>query len=240
MLLLAGFAAGFVADQIKRSVVSVFLALEERQRIVSTSAAGFACDRRGAAQAGTEIASKRTFVCVMFMDIRGFTPLVEKKPPEEYVAYQNAVFGEAIETVDRNHGMINQFLGDGFMATFGAPVATGRDCRQRSERRARASRRDEDARHSGRIPATTIGVGLHAGEAVCGNVGSARQAVFDHRQRRDPRLANRAAQQGLRIADPGLGRSPGEPPANAGRRCQALGAVHVKGRDAPIEIYRLA
>jgi hypothetical protein len=64
----------------------------------------------------------------MFMDIRNFTPLVEKKPPEEIVAFQNVVFAEAIDIVNRNHGIINQFLGDGFMATFGAPLATGHDC----------------------------------------------------------------------------------------------------------------
>src|SRR5258708_24133847 len=63
------------------------------------------------------------------MDIRGFTRLVEKKTPEEFVAYQNAVFGAAIEIVDRNHGVINQFLVEGFLAAFGAPGPTGRDCR---------------------------------------------------------------------------------------------------------------
>ena len=75
------------------------------------------------------------------MDIRNFTRLVENKTPEEFVAFQNAVFGAAIEIVDRNHGMINQFLGDGFMATFGAPVATGRDCDNALPSRASFSRR---------------------------------------------------------------------------------------------------
>jgi adenylate cyclase len=130
MLVLAGLAAGFVADQIKRRVMRVFLALEERQRIVNAFGQQVSpAIVEELLKQGPEIPSKRTFVCVLFMDIRDFTRLVEKKTPEEFVAYQNAVFGAAIEIVDRNHGVINQFLGDGFMATFGAPVATGRDCR---------------------------------------------------------------------------------------------------------------
>jgi class 3 adenylate cyclase len=81
-------------------------------------------------------------------------------------------FGAAIEIVDRNHGVINQFLGDGFMARFGALVATGRDCRN-----ALTSAREllvamKALSDSGRMPATSIGVGLHAGEAVSGNIGS--------------------------------------------------------------------
>ena len=130
-LVLAGFAAGFVADQIKRRVTSVFLALEERQRIVNAfgqQVSPAIVDEL--LKQGPEIPSKRTFVCVLFMDIRDFTRLVRRRRLRSSSrSHQNVVFGAAIEIVDRNHGVINQFLGDGFMATFGAPVATGRDCR---------------------------------------------------------------------------------------------------------------
>ncbi|NER79247.1 MAG: adenylate/guanylate cyclase domain-containing protein, partial [Leptolyngbya sp. SIO1D8] len=64
----------------------------------------------------------------MFLDIRGFTPFAETKEPEEIIEYQNQVFGFMIEVINKFHGNINQFLGDGFMATFGAPVSHGNDC----------------------------------------------------------------------------------------------------------------
>jgi adenylate cyclase len=84
-LVLAGFAAGFVADQIKRRVMRVFLALEERQRIVSAFGQQVSpAIVEELLKQGPEIPSKRTFVCVL--DIRGFTRLVEKKTPEELVA----------------------------------------------------------------------------------------------------------------------------------------------------------
>ena len=207
--MLAGFAAGFVAVQIKRRVMRVFLALEERQRIVSAFGQQVSpAIVEELLKQGPEIPSKRTFVCVLFMDVRGFTRLVEKKTPEEFVAYQNAVFGAAIEIVDRNQGVINQFVGDGFMATFGAPVATGRDCKNALRAARELLVAVKALSDSGRIPATSIGIGLHAGEAVLRKHRLAGAAtVFDQRQCGYPRLADRAAQQGLRFAAPGLGRS---------------------------------
>src|SRR4029450_6660092 len=92
--------------------------------------------------------------------------------PEEIVAYQNAVFSAAIEIVDRNQGVINQFVGDGFMATFGTPVATGRDCKNALRTARELLAAVKALSDSGRIPATSIGIGLHAGEAVSGNIGS--------------------------------------------------------------------
>ena len=241
ILLLAGLAAGFVADQLKRRVSNVFRAREERQRIVSTFGQQVSpAIVEALLGAGTEIVSKRTFVCVMFMDIRNFTPLVEKKPPEEIVAFQNVVFAEAVEIVNRNHGIINQFLGDGFMATFGAPLATGHDCTNAlaaARELVAGTRRLSEA---GRIPPITIGVGLHAGEAVCGNVGSALRKQYSITGN-VVILASRIEQlnkdRGSQILVSGeVLAAAGEPPGGG----QALGPVHVKGREAPIEIYRLA
>lgn len=241
ILLIAGLAAGFVADQLQRRVSNVFRAREERQRIVGTFGQQVSpAIVEALLGAGTEIASKRTFVCVMFMDIRNFTPLVERKSPEEIVAFQNVVFAEAIDIVNRHHGIINQFLGDGFMATFGAPLATGHDCAN-----ALAAARELVAgirrlSEAGRIPSITIGVGLHAGEAVCGNVGSALRKQYSITGNvvilasRIEQLNKDRGSQILVSAE--VLAAAGEAPDGG----QALGPVHVKGREAPIELYRLA
>jgi adenylate cyclase len=241
MLVLAGLAAGFVADQIKRRVMSVFLALEERQRIVNAFGQQVSpAIVEELLKQGPEIPSKRTFVCVLFMDIRDFTRLVEKKTPEEFVAYQNAVFGTAIAIVDRNHGVINQFLGDGFMATFGAPVATGRDCRNALSAARELLAAVKALSDSGRIPATSIGIGLHAGEAVSGNIGSQARQQYSISGNvvilaaRIEQLNKDYGSQLLVSAE--VLRETGEGDHGA----EALGAVQVKGRDEPIEIYRLA
>jgi adenylate cyclase len=241
MLLLAGLAAGFVANQLKRRVSNAFRAQEERQRIVSTFGQQVSpAIVEHLLKAGADIASTRSFVCIMFMDIRNFTPLVERKSPEEIVAFQNVVFAEAVEVVNRNHGVINQFLGDGFMATFGAPLATGRDCGN-----ALAAARElvagvRSLSEAGRIPPITIGIGLHAGEAVSGNVGSALRKQYSITGNVVV-LASRIEQLNKDYGSQIL--VSGEVLAAAGELDggqQALGPVHVKGRKEPIEIYRLA
>jgi adenylate cyclase len=241
MLVLAGFAAGFVANQIKRRVMSVVRALEERQRIVNAFGQQVSpAIVEELLKQGPAIPSKRTFVCVLFMDIRGFTRLMEKKTPDEFVAYQNAVFGAAIEIVDRNHGVINQFLGDGLMATFGAPVATGRDCQNALSTARELLAGVKALSDSGRIPATSIGIGLHAGEAVSGNIGSQARQQYSISGNvvvlasRIEQLNKDYGSQLLVSAE--VLREAGEGDQGA----KSLGVVQVKGRDEPIEIYRLA
>lgn len=115
---------------------------------------------------------ERRFVCIMFLDIRGFTPIAEKLSPEALIDFQNRVFGFMIDIVLKQNGIINQLLGDGFMATFGAPVSRGNDCQNAyqasKEILAELKKRVEE----GIIRPTRIGIGLHAGNVVTGNVGT--------------------------------------------------------------------
>ena len=169
----AGLAAGFVASQVRQRVRRILRAAAERERMLAAFGQQVSPQIAEALlRQGGRIESRRSFVCVMFMDIRGFTRLVQDKPPEEVVAYQNAVFAAAVEIVGRHHGVINQFLGDGFMATFGAPVATGRECANALAAARELLAAVKALSASGRIPEMRIGIGLHAGEAVSGNIGS--------------------------------------------------------------------
>lgn len=115
---------------------------------------------------------QRKSVCIMFLDIRGFTPFAESRKPEEIIQYQNEVFGFMIDSVYKHHGIINQFLGDGFMATFGAPVSSGND----SENALLAAKEIiwtvNEKSKNGSIHATRVGIGLHTGNVVAGNVGT--------------------------------------------------------------------
>ena len=231
VLLLTGMAAGFVAHQLKRRVGNAFRAQEERQRILGafgqqvSPAIVDALMRQGG-----DIASRRAFVCILFIDIRNFTPMVEKMTPEEIVALQNSVFSVGIDVVNRHHGVINQFLGDGFMATFGAPVPGEEDCRN-----ALAAARELVAR----LP-MRVGIGLHAGEAVTGNIGSEQRKQYSITGD-VVILASRIEQLNKEydsriLASAEVLAAAGE----AGNGHPSLGPVHVKGRNQPIEIYKLA
>src|SRR5207245_2803433 len=66
---------------------------------------------------------ERKSVTVMFSDVSGFTAMSERLDPEEVHAIMDSAFEVILNEVHRYEGMINQFLGDGVMALFGAPVA---------------------------------------------------------------------------------------------------------------------
>jgi adenylate cyclase len=241
MLALAGLAAGFVAHQLKRRVGNAFRTLQERQRVLDAFGQQVSpAIVEELLRAGPEIASRRSFVCVMFADIRNFTPLVENKSPEEIVALQNVFFTEAVEIVNRNHGIINQFLGDGFMSTFGAPIATGRDCANAIAAAHELVAGMRRLSEGGRIPPVTVGIGLHAGEVVSGNIGSELRKQYSITGN-VVILASRIEQLNKEYGSQIL--ASGEVLAAAGGDAAAatsLGAVNVKGREQPIELFRLA
>lgn len=117
-------------------------------------------------------------VCVMFLDIRNFTAEARQRRPAEVVDFLNSAFAFMIDAVDRHGGFINKFLGDGFMAVFGAPLED-----PRATQHAVAAARDilaeigERRLDAGPWP-LRIGIGLHVGPAVIGNVGSPRRKEF--------------------------------------------------------------
>ena len=241
ILVFCGMAAGFVAHQLRHRVSNVFRTLQERQRVLDAfgqQVSPAIADEL--LKSGTQLASRRAEVCVMFMDIRDFTPLVENKRPEEIVAFQNAVFSEAVEVVNRNHGIINQFLGDGFMATFGAPITTGRDSANglvAARELVAGMRALADA---GRIPPIVIGVGMHTGEAVSGNVGSEMRRQYSITGN-VVILASRIEQLNKEYGSQILAsREVMEAAGAIPLAAIPLGPVHVKGRAQPIEIFRLA
>lgn len=121
---------------------------------------------------------ERRFVCIMFLDIRGFTPKAEKMSPEELIAFQNRVFGFMIDIIEQNHGTINQLLGDGFMATFGAPESHGNDCQNAYDSSRKILEELQNRIEEGLIQQTRVGIGLHAGYVVTGNVGTDRRKQY--------------------------------------------------------------
>jgi adenylate cyclase len=121
---------------------------------------------------------ERRAVTVCFTDIRGFTRLAESQPPEETLRLLNLYFGRMCEIVASHGGLVNKFLGDGMLIVFGAPTHQPDDTR-----RALAAAREMLAeaarmREQGEFPGLRIGVGLHRGEAVVGNVGGAQRQEY--------------------------------------------------------------
>ncbi|MCC6994983.1 MAG: adenylate/guanylate cyclase domain-containing protein [Deltaproteobacteria bacterium] len=179
MMLLSGLAAGFVAGQIRKRVLASLALLEERNRLTSLFGQHVspAVVDKLLAEGATPGTEMRT-VSVLFLDIRGFTSYAEGRSPEEVVGYLNRLFGPLIGEVNRHGGIINKFLGDGFMAVFGAPLDDGRNAENAVEAGVAIARKVDELNRDGSIPTTRVGLGLHVGRAVTGSVGSADRKEY--------------------------------------------------------------
>jgi adenylate cyclase len=182
----SGIVAGFVAIQLRKTLTGTLVAQEEKNNIigmfgqyVSPSVVEKLMEEH--LSIADDLTGEVRQVTVMFLDIRDFTAFAEKKSPQDVVRYLNTIFGKCIEIINENNGIVNKFLGDGFMAVFGAPFSGG-SVSQDAINAVRAMQailiRIEGLYTSGTIPETRVGIGLHSGEAVIGSVGSQERKEY--------------------------------------------------------------
>lgn len=114
-------------------------------------------------------------VCILFADVRGFTTLSESMSPQAVLALLNRYFEEVTLAIHAEGGTVNCFMGDGIMATFGAPKSMANPvapafaaARKMLEILPVLNR----SLQSEGIEPLSIGIGLNVGEAVVGHVGS--------------------------------------------------------------------
>lgn len=116
-------------------------------------------------------------IAVLFVDIVGFTSFAEGRDPVDIIRTLRDFHGFMETEVFRHEGTLDKYLGDGLMATFGTPIAGGSDA-SNALRCARAMLRagaEWNRARAGRgEPQIAIGVGLHYGDAVLGDIGTTR------------------------------------------------------------------
>ena len=179
LFVVAGALAGVVGAELRRRITGLFRTQEERQRVVDVFGRHVSpAVVNKLLEQSAELTSEVRHVCVMFLDIRNFTTFSEHRSPAEVVAFLNQLFGFMIEEVNAHQGIVNKFLGDGFMAVFGAPISDGRDSKNAVEASRAILAKLEALIRSGALPPTRIGIGLHAGEAVTGTVGSPERKEY--------------------------------------------------------------
>ena len=123
----------------------------------------------------TQLMGRRVNVTVLFSDIRGFTSLSEKLDPEEVVELLNMYLTAMTEIIFRYGGTVDKFEGDAILAFFGAPKPYEdqgeRAVRTAIEMRDRLSELQEVWKEKTDV-LLRIGVGIHSGEVMVGNIGS--------------------------------------------------------------------
>ncbi|MBI4525519.1 MAG: adenylate/guanylate cyclase domain-containing protein [Deltaproteobacteria bacterium] len=179
ILFVAGLVAGLLARQIRRQVEASLRTVQERDRAVRIFGQYVSPQiAEKLLNQPVELGGELRNVCVMFLDIRNFSSYAAGERPEAVMAYLNTLFDFMIDVVNEHQGIVNKFLGDGFMAVFGAPIEDAERCGHAVRASLEIIERLDRLNAAGRIHPTRVGIGLHMGEAVTGNVGSRERKEY--------------------------------------------------------------
>ena len=237
VMVVAGAACGFVGAQLRQRIKALLDSLHERNRVVGMFGqyvSPAVVDQL--LHQPVDRAGEVRYVTIMFLDIRDFTTFAERRTPEEVVEYLNTLFGTMITLVNANHGMINKFLGDGFMACFGAPLSDGKDVQNAVRAAVEIAAAIDRMNADQVIPPTRIGIGLHAGPAVTGSVGSDERKEYTIIGD-TVNLASRVEQLTKQYRAVLLVTDAVWHVVKDDYPCRPLDPVTVKGREEPVAIY---
>jgi class 3 adenylate cyclase len=130
---------------------------------------------------GLRLGGERRTVTILMSDLRGFTSLSESLGPEQVVRTLNGYLGAMAEVILGHQGLIDEFIGDAVLAIFGAPEPRGDDARRAVacavQMQLAVEALNERHREEG-LPRVEMGVAIHTGEVVVGNIGSEKRAKY--------------------------------------------------------------
>ncbi|MCA1298204.1 CHASE2 domain-containing protein [Stappia indica] len=183
---------------------------------------------------------------ILFMDVRGFTPISEQLTPTDLVAFLNALLSPLSAEIQARHGTIDKYIGDSIMAFWNAPVEVA-DHARLACRAALAmidtvenlNAADAFGFHARSLPVgpVRIGIGLNTGEACVGNMGSDQR--FNYSVIGD--AVNVAARIESSCKAVGAECLVSEDTARAAGDFALLeaGAIPLKGKSAPVKLFAL-
>jgi len=187
----------------------------------------------------TALEGERKQVTVLFADLKGSMELLADRDPEEARKLLDPVLERMMEAVHRYEGTVNQVMGDGIMALFGAPLAhedhAVRACYAALRMQESVTRYGDDVQRAHGVP-VQIRVGLNSGEVVVRSIGSDLHVDYTavgqttHLAARMEQMAKPGSilvtTDTLRLAEDYV-------------RVKPLGPIPVKGLPTPTEVYEL-
>ncbi len=130
---------------------------------------------------GLKLGGEKRVVTLLMSDLRGFTSLVGRLEPTVVVALLNHYLSAMVEIIQRSGGTIDEIIGDAIFVLFGAPLIMP-DAAQRAVCCAlemqQAMRRVNEYNLNKGWPGIEMGIALHTGEVVVGNIGSTRRSKY--------------------------------------------------------------
>jgi adenylate cyclase len=190
-----------------------------------------------------KLGGERVPLTVLFSDIRGFTSLSERLPAEEVIRLLNQYLDAMAEVVFRHDGTIDKFMGDAVMAFWGAPVPVADHARRAMDAAldmsAELDRLNMEWNAAGDASTLRMGIGIHTGEAVVGNIGSLARKL-DYTAIGDTvnlasRLEGLNKEYGTTILVSDVTAAAG----GEGYQLHDLGEARVKGKEREVAIYEL-
>jgi len=130
---------------------------------------------------GLELGGEKRTVTIMMSDLRGFTAVAERLDPHEVMHFLNRYLEAMVNVILSHQGTIIEILGDGLLVLFGAPMSRDDDPQravacavsmQLQMEGVNALLRQEN------LPEIEMGIGLHTGDVVVGNIGSAQRTKY--------------------------------------------------------------
>ena len=195
-----------------------------------------------------QLGGDRRVAAVLFSDLRGFTGYAEHLSPEATVAELNAYLDAMVKVVRRNGGVVDKFMGDAIMVSFGVAEPRPNDAARAIKTAAEMCRalethnlkRAKDGR-----PPFAHGVGVHFGTVVAGNVGNRDRlqfTVIGDTVNLASRLeaATKELAQPVVISAEAVEAARAGPGASSLPALRSLGEIQVPGRAAGLEVYTLA
>lgn len=130
---------------------------------------------------GFSLGGKHIKGTVMFSDIRSFTTIAESQKPSDTIELLNGYFGLMFEAINSNGGTVNQMVGDGLMAVFGAPIFH-EDHRERAVRAALEMLEQLKVFNAQQFEKSkkqiNIGIGIASGQMIAGYTGTQTRATY--------------------------------------------------------------
>ena len=239
IILICGVLAGAVGAQLRRQFAASIAAATARDRVTNLFGQHVSPQvvERLMAE-GTSAGGDIRRVAVMFVDFRGFTAGARSRSPQDVVNRLDGAFAVLVDILDRHGGIVNKFLGDGFLALFGAPLAAS-DAAHRAVAAGREMLSAMDRINAGSGWPLRIGIGIHFGEVVAGNIGSPRRkeyTVIGDTVNFASRLEALNKDFGSQLL---ISSAVHEALGDDGRDAVALGEVEVRGYERPMAVFQL-
>ena len=176
--LMSGICAGMVAAELRRRLSITYNHIREKKNIESLFSQQVSREVVDALKSKRDF-SARMEATIVFLDVRDFTTLVQNLSPEQVNRVQNQLLSPIIEIVNNNRGIVNQIIGDGVMATFGAPV----DDKTHHQSAWNAvidilGFLDTFRKQNPNYKGLNLGIGMHTGEVMVGNIGTESRKQF--------------------------------------------------------------